>query len=120
MPPTFGNGKVCYIEMPASDIRRSSEFYRAVFGWHVRTRDDGSIAFDDGVGQVSGTWVLGRAPLPRGGLTVYIMVTDARQTIDAITKHGGEMVEPIHPDSREVVALFKDPGGNVLGIYEHK
>ena len=40
MAPTIGNGKICYVEMPAVDIARSAEFYRAVFGWNVRTRGD--------------------------------------------------------------------------------
>ncbi len=28
MPPTIANGKICYIEMPATDIARSAEFYK--------------------------------------------------------------------------------------------
>ena len=52
--PTLGNGKVCYIEIPAIDINVSVAFYRAVFGWQIRQRGDGSIAFDDAVGEVSG------------------------------------------------------------------
>ena len=60
--PTFGNGKICYIEIPAMDIGRSSAFYQKVFNWNIRTRDDGSVSFDDGVGEVSGVWVLGRQP----------------------------------------------------------
>jgi hypothetical protein len=32
MPPTLANGKICYIEMPATDIARSAEFYRRFFG----------------------------------------------------------------------------------------
>ena len=55
MPPTLANGKICYIEMPASDIARSAEFYKRVFGWKIRKRGDGHIAFDDTTGQVSGT-----------------------------------------------------------------
>ena len=46
MPPTFANGKICYIEMPATDIARSANFYRQVFGWNIRKRDNGSTAFD--------------------------------------------------------------------------
>ena len=34
--PTFGNGKICYIEIPATDIERSAEFYGKVFGWRIR------------------------------------------------------------------------------------
>jgi predicted enzyme related to lactoylglutathione lyase len=57
MPPTLTNGKICYVEIPAIEIPRSAEFYQAVFGWNVRRRSDGRPAFDDSVGQVSGTWV---------------------------------------------------------------
>ena len=48
--PTTGNGKICYVEMPALDIERSAAFYAGVFGWPIRQRGDGSTAFDDGVG----------------------------------------------------------------------
>jgi hypothetical protein len=53
MPPTLANGKICYIEIPAVDVRTSADFYQKVFGWHIRQRGDGSIAFDDGAGEVS-------------------------------------------------------------------
>src|SRR5437867_1299824 len=68
MAPTYGNGKICYIEMPATDIARSADFYKKVFGWQNRKRGDGSTAFDDSVGEVSGTWVLGRPPSAKPGL----------------------------------------------------
>ena len=70
MPPTLGNGKICYIEIPAIDIARSAEFYKSVFGWRVRQRGDGSTAFDDTTGEVSGTWVLNRPPASAPGLLV--------------------------------------------------
>ena len=53
MPPTFANGKICYIEMPATDVARSADFYKQVFGWNVRKRGDGSTAFDDKIGRAS-------------------------------------------------------------------
>jgi len=34
--PTFGNGKICYIEIPAIDIALSAAFYEKVFGWRIR------------------------------------------------------------------------------------
>ena len=67
MPPTLADGKICYIEMPATDIARSAEFYKGVFGWNIRKRGDGSTAFDDTTGEVSGTWVLGRPPAAKPG-----------------------------------------------------
>lgn len=116
--PTIGNGKICYVEIPAVDIDGSMAFYRTVFGWHVRTRSNGSVAFDDGVGQVSGTWVPGRKPSTEIGMLVYIMVDDAAATLDLIRANGGKMVQPIGMDAPEITARFSDPSGNVWGLYQ--
>ena len=120
MHPTFGNGKICYIEIPAADIARSAEFYRRVFAWNVRADNHGNASFDDGVGEVSGTWVLGRPPHTGQGLTVHIMVDDAAATLNLIVASGGEIVQPIGADAPEITARFRDPAGNVLGIYQHR
>ena len=116
--PTLGNGKICYIEVPATDIARSSAFYQKVFGWSVRKRGDGKLAFDDGVGQVSGTWVTGRKPMTEVGLLIYIMVDDAAAIIESVIASGGKIVQPIGKDHPEITARFSDPGGNILGIYQ--
>jgi len=57
MPPTFGNGKICYIEIPATDIARSAEFYECVFGWEIRNSKEGLMSFE------RGSWTA--RPLPR-------------------------------------------------------
>ena len=118
MPPTLGHGKICYIEIPAFEVRRSADFYRAVFGWQIRTRGDGQTAFDDAVGEVSGTWLSGRPASPTPGLLVYIMVDDMEATIRAVVANGGEIVQPIGMDAPEITARFRDPGGNVFGLYQ--
>ena len=116
--PTYGNGKICYIEIPALDLDRSSEFYTRSFGWKVRRRGDGSLAFDDGVGQVSGTWILNRAPMTSPGLLIYIMVDSVESTVELVISNGGEIVQQIGADAPEITARFRDPGGNILGLYQ--
>ena len=118
MSPTFANGKICYIEIPASDIARSADFYRRVFGWHIRQRGDGSTAFDDTTGGVSGTWVLRRPPATEPGFLIYVMVDSVAATMDAIVANGGEIVQPIGADPPEVTARFRDLAGNVIGLYQ--
>ena len=118
MPPTLRNGKICYIEIPAIDIPRSAKFYETVFGWKTRRRGDGQIAFDDGVGEVSGTWVTGRPPSPEPGLMLYIMVDSVSNTIDAVIAQGGKLVQPIGADAPEITARFLDPAGNIIGLYQ--
>lgn len=116
--PTMRNGKVCYLEIPALDIDRSVSFYQDVFGWQTRRRGDGSIAFDDGVGEVSGTWIIGRPPSTEPGLLIYIMVDSVATTVEAVIANGGRIVQPIGMDAPEITARFSDPAGNVLGLYQ--
>jgi len=118
MPPTLANGKICYLEIPATDIQRSADFYKALFGWTIRRRGDGKLAFDDTTGQVSGTWVLGRPPASTPGLLFYIMVDSVAATAEAVLANGGEIVQPIGGDAPEITARFRDPGGNVIGLYQ--
>jgi hypothetical protein len=118
MEPTLGNGKICYLEIPAADLARSIAFYEKVFGWKTRKRGDGSIAFDDGVGQVSGTWVSGRPASTAPGVLIYIMMDDVAETVEAIIANGCEIVQPIGADAPEITARFRDPGGNIFGLYQ--
>ena len=116
--PTSANGKICYIEIPATDIQRSAEFYKQVFGWQIRQRGDGQTAFDDAIGEVSGTWVLGRPAATEPGLLIYIMVDSVAKTVDAIIANGGEITQALGADAPEITARFRDPGGNVIGLYQ--
>jgi predicted enzyme related to lactoylglutathione lyase len=116
----MANGKICYVEIPALDVRRSALFYQRVFGWSLRERGDGRVAFDDGVNEVSGTWVPGRAPAAEPGLLVHIMVASVASTLDAVVANGGAIVQPIGADAPEITARFRDPAGNVLGLYQER
>jgi uncharacterized protein len=118
MAPSLGNGKICYIEIPADDIPNLSAFYATVFGWNVRNRGDGHLAFDDTVGQVSGTWVAGKPPSSEHGLRVYIMVDDMDATMAAIRANGGEIVEGVGTHWPEITARFSDPYGNIFSLYQ--
>ena len=115
--PTLATGKICYLEIPAADVERSSRFYRDAFGWELRTRGDGAIAFDDAVKEVSGSWVTGRPPSAEPGIMVHIMVADLEAALAAVRAAGGEVLnEDAAPGER--VGHVRDPAGNVIGIYQ--
>lgn len=118
MAPTLGNGKICYLQIPAADITRSANFYQLVFGWNLRRRGDGRTAFDDGVGEVSGEWVRGRPPADQPGILLYIMVDSVAATLEKIVANGGQIVQPIGADAPEITARFLDPAGNIFGLYQ--
>ena len=116
------NGKICYIEIPATDIEASADFYATVFGWTVRVRGDGARAFDDTTGAVSGSWVLGRTPRSDPGMLTYIMVDSIGATLAKVTAAAGHMVTPRTPigSGGEAFATFLDPAGNLVGLYEER
>lgn len=117
MAPTFAPGKICYIQIPALDVDRSAGFYETVFGWNIRRRGDGEVAFDDTVGEVSGTWITGRPPSSEPGLLIYMLVESVELTLDIIREEGGDVATPLTPQGEgEAFATFHDPAGNVVGI----
>jgi hypothetical protein len=110
-------GGISYLEMPARDAAESAEFYRAVFGWHVRG-DSGSPSFSDGTGHVIGHW---RADLPaagEAGIRPYIYVTRLGEVLRAAVAQGAEIVASPYPEGNLTIATFRDPAGNVIGIWQ--
>ncbi len=87
-------------------------------GYHF-TRGDGSVSFDDGVGEVSGSWVLNRPPSTTPGVMIHIMVDSMEAAIDAVISNGCEIVQPVGADAPEITARFRDPGGSIIGLYQH-
>src|SRR6185295_8315555 len=113
------HGKICYLEIPARTGEESSKFYSEIFGWKVRERGDGALAFDDS-GSVSGTWVAETDRTPDEQTRVYIMVDNIDNTLKQIESAGGGVTTPrteIGP-GLGAFAAFTDPAGTEFGLYE--
>ena len=112
--------RICYLEIPAADVHQSAAFYEKVFGWNIRHRDTARPSFDDASGYVSGAWVTGRPVAGEPGLLVYIWVDRIEEILRRVVQQGGEVVDSEHPDSpgsTSHIATFRDPGGNLMGLY---
>src|SRR4051794_35944074 len=116
--PDWRTGKICYVELPSPDPVASAGFYRHVFGWEIRSRGDGALAFTDTVGGVSGVFDPDRRPAAEPGLLVYVMVADLAAALEAVRAAGGRVVRTSPPGAGESFGWFADPAGNVLGIYQ--
>ena len=113
--------RFCYMEIPAADPPASARFYESVFDWKIRDRDSARPRFDDAAGNISGAWVTGREAASEAGLLPYIWVDSIRDTVALVTAHGGEIIKSPHPDTPGGncwIATFRDPAGNVLGLYQ--
>ena len=112
------HGGLSYLHIPAVDVRQSAIFYERVFGWKIRGRETSHPGFDDGTGHVSGAWVTDQAISHEPGLLPYIYVTRIDDVIEQIKAQGGEIVKAPYPEGTLWVATFRDPAGNVLGLYQ--
>ena len=113
------HGKICYLEIPAITGEASAQFYSSIFGWKIKTRGDGAIAFDD-TGSVSGTWVKESDRTPDEQTRIYIMVDDISETLARIEAAGGRVLTPrtdIGPNMG-AFAAFADPAAAEFGLYE--
>ena len=104
------------MQIPATDVGRSVDFYETIFGWHIRRRGDGEIAFDDTSGRISGAWVTDRPPSGEPGLLLYIRVDSVERALEKIVEAGGEVVTPLTAQGEgEAYATFRDPAGKRPG-----
>ena len=108
---------ISYLHIPATDRAAAAAFYRDAFGWELSGSSD-SPSFRDGTGHVIGRWVTDQATVGRDGLRPYIYVADVDETLAAVTAHGGAVVVAPYPEGTLRVALFSDPAGNVLGVWQ--
>jgi predicted enzyme related to lactoylglutathione lyase len=115
--PVFRTNGVSYLHIPAVDPHASASFYEAVFGWTVR-RDPGRAAFEDGTGHVIGHFVTDASAAGEAGVRPYIYVDDVDGTLDSVVTEGGTVVRAPYPEGNLWVGAFRDPAGNVVGVWQ--
>ena len=131
--PSAGSGEpVDWFEVMGSDAARTQQFYAVLFGWTldyagfpdyavVDTGTDRGIIGGLGGGQES-RWA-----------TIYAAVDDVDKTLSRAEKLGGSRVsDPGVPALKNAARMarfglsdhktsaFRDPAGNVFGIYQHE
>jgi predicted enzyme related to lactoylglutathione lyase len=124
------NGSVVHFEIPADNVERAQKFYSKVFGWNMMPMPEMHYT-------MVGTTASNEQGMPKepgainGGLaergetlkhpTVTLSVEDIEAASKTIVQHGGTMIKkrtPIGDGSMGFTAYFKDPEGNVIGLYE--
>jgi len=113
----FRVGGISYLRIPAEDSRRSAAFYEAVFGWSLRGDPD-DPSFDDGTGHVIGHFLTDLPVAGEAGVCPYIFVERVDETLEKVVAHGGAVVTAPYPEGDLWVATFRDPPGNVIGVWQ--
>ena len=111
------NKRVVHFEIGCSDIEKTTEFYRSVFGWKLNQHGNAAI-IDTGseIGLSGHINKLGPDD-PENYVTIYIETETLYSDLELIKSNGGDIfVHPVElPDGREF-AWFKDVAGNLIGL----
>lgn len=124
------SGEVVHFEIPADDLRRARSFYEKTFGWKLTVMPGDEYTMvatgeQDAEGMPKGPGYIG------GGITaranhvkvpvVTILVDDLDASAKAIVQNGGKVLqqkEPVGDGSMGFAGYFRDPEGNVVGLYQ--
>ncbi|HVH94608.1 MAG: VOC family protein [Nocardioidaceae bacterium] len=120
------SGRVVHFEIPYDDQQRAGSFYTDAFGWKLTTMPDMKYVLvttgpgDQGPsepGFINGG-LLARG-LPVGTPLVVVDVDDIDDSLRKIENLGGTTVSAKQPvGDMGFAAYFKDPEGNLLGLWE--
>jgi uncharacterized protein len=116
-PSVFRDGGVSYLRIPAPDPPRAADFYKSVFGWGIRPGSD-PPSFQDGSGHVIGHFMAELPVAGEAGVRPYIYVENVDETLEEAKDLGGETVTAPYPEGDLRVATFRDPAGNVIGVWQ--
>lgn len=120
------SGRVVHFEIPYDDQQRAGSFYTDAFGWKLTSMPDMKYVLvttgpgDQGPsepGFINGG-LLARG-LPVGTPLVVVDVDDIDESLQKIENLGGTTVSAKQPvGDMGFAAYFKDPEGNLLGLWE--
>lgn len=114
------DGSICHYEIYADDLSDTMLFYSELFGWDVRTAMNGYGMWKDSQGCEGGFATTGKPNLT--GNTIYIKVENMDEYLGKLRDRDVEIVQEktqIAPDFG-FYSLFKDPGGNIIGLWSRK
>ena len=106
-------------ELHAGDPQGAAAFYANVFGWSIAPpdADEERWRIATGVAGLDGGIVQAQ---DRGlHAALWIEVESVSMSLAEVVGHGGEVVRPMmRVKGGAVDALFTDPAGNVVGMYQ--
>lgn len=120
--------KIVHFEIPANDVERAKKFYADSFGWQitgapgmpyhmVTTTEVGDDFRPKEPGAINGGMLERQGPIESPVLIVNI--EEMNSAVERVKAAGGEIVrDPQQVGDMGIVTYFKDPEGNVLGLWQ--
>src|SRR5580765_8514539 len=116
-PPKLTGPSVVHWEVQARDPGAQQRFFGDLFGWNVDANNPQNYGMvtPGGPGSIGGGIGI-TTDAPRA--TFYIQVPSIVDTLDKALTMGAQMVMPRTDIGMVVMAQFRDPEGNLIGLIE--
>ena len=113
-PNAANDRRIDYIELPATNVAKTKQFYIDAFGWKFTDYGPDYTSFEDG--RMAGGFTKANAA-PRGGVLIVIYAADLAKAEERVRAAGGTIVKPVFsfPGGRRF--HFTDPSGNELAVW---
>ena len=113
---------VCYIEIPAPDLKKAETFYSSVFGWDVRSSDLSGQPYSSwSTSKEQGGGFDPNLSVKDGGVLFYLEVDDIPAALKTIEDCKGAVIQKkMNLGEHGFIATFKDPNGNRVGLWSRK
>jgi predicted enzyme related to lactoylglutathione lyase len=112
-----------WVDLAVADMLDSAEFYGGLLGWEVPEQPNGAEMGGYRRAQRDGDDIAGMMPVQQEGQprvwSTYVAVEDAAATVAKVNEAGGSVIfEPMDVMDLGKMAVFSDPGGAVIGVWE--
>jgi predicted enzyme related to lactoylglutathione lyase len=120
---SYAAGTPCWVDHATKDVEASNTFYGTLFGWDAE--DQGEEMGHYTLMRKGGKTVAGNMKVMMEGQpcawTTYVSVEDADATVERAKQAGGMVfVEPMDVSDIGRMAIFADPTGAAVGIWQPK
>jgi predicted enzyme related to lactoylglutathione lyase len=116
-PPKLTGPSVVHWEVQARDPGAQMRFFGDLFGWNVDANNPENYGMVTAAGPGSiGGGIGATMDAPRA--TFYVQVPSIADTLDKAATMGGQTLMPRTDIGMIVMAQFRDPEGNVIGLVE--
>jgi predicted enzyme related to lactoylglutathione lyase len=117
----YDHGVPSWVDFSSPDVPASSAFYGALLAWNVEQGPPEAGGYS--MAMLHGAAVAGIGPQMNPGMppawTTYVNVDDADDVVAKITANGGQVfVAPMEVLDVGRMAIFADPSGAVLGLWQ--
>ena len=113
---------VAFFEVISPDHEQAQRFYADLFGWTVAGGDAGTPPSYGMADTGAGHGIQGGLGSSQDAhwATIYASVADVEQTLAKAESLGGSrLYGPMAVDDHMQTGAFRDPAGNVFGVYHH-